>query len=49
MKVYNIYFFRIDREDDFADRSAFWRKLGDMGLLGITASSQFGGQSANLY
>jgi len=34
---------QIDKEDDFADRNAFWRKLGDMGLLGITASSEYGG------
>lgn len=34
---------RIDKEDDFAERKPFWRKLGNMGLLGITASSQFGG------
>ncbi|XP_023320159.1 isovaleryl-CoA dehydrogenase, mitochondrial isoform X1 [Eurytemora carolleeae] len=34
---------QIDKEDDFKDRASFWRKLGDMGLLGITASSQYGG------
>lgn len=33
----------IDKADDFADREQFWRKLGDMGLLGITASSDYGG------
>jgi alkylation response protein AidB-like acyl-CoA dehydrogenase len=36
-------YFRIDKEDDFAERKEFWRKLGNMGLLGITASSQYGG------
>jgi len=34
---------RIDKEDDFPERKEFWRKLGNMGLLGITASSQYGG------
>jgi alkylation response protein AidB-like acyl-CoA dehydrogenase len=34
---------RIDKEDDFAERKPFWKKLGDLGLLGITASSQYGG------
>jgi len=33
----------IDKQDDFPERPEFWRKLGDMGLLGITASSEFGG------
>ena len=33
----------IDKADDFPDRKNFWKKLGDMGLLGITASPDFGG------
>jgi len=33
----------IDKADDFPQRREFWKKLGDMGLLGITASSDFGG------
>lgn len=33
----------IDKADDFPMRKEFWKKLGDMGLLGITASSDFGG------
>ena len=33
----------IDKEDDFRDRRPFWRKLGAMGLLGMTASSRYGG------
>jgi isovaleryl-CoA dehydrogenase len=37
---------RIDKVDDFTERKEFWRKLGNMGLLGITASSQYGGRVA---
>merc|ERR1719412_2378764 len=33
----------IDKADDFPGRKEFWRKLGEMGLLGITASPDFGG------
>jgi len=33
----------IDKADDFPGRGEFWRKLGEMGLLGITASPDFGG------
>jgi len=33
----------IDKLDDFPQRKEFWLKLGEMGLLGITASSEFGG------
>ena len=33
----------IDKADDFPNRKSFWRKLGDMGLLGITANPDFGG------
>merc|ERR1712088_969655 len=33
----------IDKADDFPDRKNFWRKLGDMGLLGITANPEYGG------
>lgn len=34
---------QIDKQDDFPDREEFWKKLGNMGLLGITASSKYGG------
>jgi len=37
------YAAEIDKADDFAQRKEFWLKLGEMGLLGITADSNFGG------
>ncbi|XP_037068692.1 isovaleryl-CoA dehydrogenase, mitochondrial-like [Pollicipes pollicipes] len=33
----------IDKKDDWDKRKEFWRQLGKMGLLGITASADFGG------
>jgi len=39
----------IDKLDDFPQRKEFWRKLGDMGLLGITASSEFGGSDMGYF
>ncbi|XP_065912897.1 isovaleryl-CoA dehydrogenase, mitochondrial-like [Dysidea avara] len=33
----------IDRTNDFPQMRAFWRQLGDMGLLGITAPEKYGG------
>jgi len=33
----------IDQKNNFDDMRPFWRKLGDLGLLGITASSKYGG------
>ena len=33
----------IDKANNFPQMREFWRKLGDMGLLGITASPDFGG------
>ena len=38
----NISFFpqEIDKKNNFDDMRPFWRKLGDLGLLGITASSK---------
>lgn len=34
---------QIDRLNNFPEMREFWKKLGDMGLLGITASSEYGG------
>ncbi|XP_077291536.1 3'-phosphoadenosine 5'-phosphosulfate synthase isoform X1 [Arctopsyche grandis] len=33
----------IDKNDEFKEMRSFWRKLGDMGALGITANPEFGG------
>ncbi|XP_074647381.1 isovaleryl-CoA dehydrogenase, mitochondrial-like isoform X1 [Tubulanus polymorphus] len=34
---------KIDAEDSFPEIREFWKKLGDMGLHGVTVSSQYGG------
>ncbi|XP_052750514.1 isovaleryl-CoA dehydrogenase, mitochondrial [Galleria mellonella] len=33
----------IDRENNFKELRSFWQKLGQLGLLGITASPEYGG------
>ncbi|KAK3867317.1 hypothetical protein Pcinc_027212 [Petrolisthes cinctipes] len=33
----------IDKKNEFAGRREFWRKMGDLGLLGITANPEYGG------
>ncbi|XP_072940478.1 isovaleryl-CoA dehydrogenase, mitochondrial [Epargyreus clarus] len=33
----------IDKENNFKDLREFWKKLGNLGLLGITASPDYGG------
>ncbi|CAG9560662.1 unnamed protein product [Danaus chrysippus] len=33
----------IDRENNFKELREFWKKLGNLGLLGITASPEYGG------
>ncbi|KAI4502554.1 hypothetical protein M0802_002466 [Mischocyttarus mexicanus] len=33
----------IDRENNFTELRTFWRKLGNLGLLGITADTNYGG------
>jgi len=35
----------IDRNNNFPEMREFWKKLGDMGLLGITAAEEYGGAS----
>lgn len=37
---------RIDKDNDFAEIREFWKDLGNMGLLGITAPSEYGGTEA---
>ncbi|KAJ8955598.1 hypothetical protein NQ318_001428 [Aromia moschata] len=33
----------IDKKNRFDDLRSFWKKLGDLGVLGITANSEYGG------
>jgi isovaleryl-CoA dehydrogenase len=33
----------IDKTNEFKDIRKFWRRLGDMGFLGITVKSEYGG------
>lgn len=41
----------IDKENGFPDekRAILWKKLGDMGLFGITASSEYGGSDMTYF
>uniref|UniRef100_A0A0K0DMM6 Isovaleryl-CoA dehydrogenase, mitochondrial n=1 Tax=Angiostrongylus cantonensis TaxID=6313 RepID=A0A0K0DMM6_ANGCA len=39
----------IDRDNNFEDLRPFWKKLGDHGLLGITAPAEFGGSQMNYF
>jgi isovaleryl-CoA dehydrogenase len=34
---------QIDKDNNWPELRQFWRKLGDMGLLGITAPAEYGG------
>lgn len=36
---------KIDRDNDWSELREFWVKLGDMGLLGITAPEEYGGSA----
>ncbi|KAK1160667.1 hypothetical protein AOXY_G20954 [Acipenser oxyrinchus oxyrinchus] len=35
----------IDKNNEFREMREFWKKLGDLGVLGITAPAEFGGSS----
>jgi len=37
----------IDKSNNFADMREFWKKCGDMGLLGITAPAEYGGSEGS--
>ncbi|KZC05088.1 PREDICTED: isovaleryl-CoA dehydrogenase, mitochondrial [Dufourea novaeangliae] len=39
----------IDRKNNFDDLRLFWRKLGDLGLLGITVHSNYGGTGGTYF
>ncbi|XP_069585732.1 isovaleryl-CoA dehydrogenase, mitochondrial [Ranitomeya imitator] len=35
----------IDQQNEFKDMKNFWKKLGDLGILGITAPAEYGGSA----
>ncbi|VDO91859.1 unnamed protein product [Heligmosomoides polygyrus] len=39
----------IDQENTFKDMRSFWKKLGEHGLLGVTAPAEFGGSHMNYF
>lgn len=39
----------IDKTNNFQELRPFWKKLGDLGLLGITASSNYGGSEMGYF
>ncbi len=39
----------IDKNNGFPELREFWKKLGSLGLLGITASSEFGGSDMGYF
>jgi isovaleryl-CoA dehydrogenase len=39
----------IDKNNNFPQLRDFWRKLGDLGLLGITAHSKYGGSEMGYF
>lgn len=39
----------IDELDDFKERSAFYRKMGELGLHGVTVSSKYGGSDLGYF
>ena len=40
---------KIDKEDDFPGMREFWKKLGELGLLGMTADPQYGGTGMGIF
>ena len=40
---------KIDKEDDFPGLRDFWKKLGELGLLGLTADPQYGGTGMGIF
>jgi len=39
----------IDKSNEFKDMRKFWKRLGDMGFLGITVKSQYGGTEGSYF
>jgi len=39
----------IDKTNDFKENRKFWRQMGDLGLLGATASSKYGGSELGYF
>ena len=40
---------KIDKDDDFPGMRNFWKKLGELGLLGITADPLYGGSGMGIF
>jgi len=39
----------IDKQNNFPEMREFWKKLGDLGILGITANSNYGGSEMGYF
>lgn len=39
----------IDKDNGWVKLREFWKKMGDMGFLGITASSKYGGSDGSYF
>ena len=40
---------KIDKDDDFPGMRDFWKKLGEIGFLGITADPEYGGSGLGIF